>query len=91
MQKLTNLGISWRRQSMSTTKKHPLKRAEQFSRLFTSVVLVILTLLALAGCQSGPPDYTYTPLEDLGDGLAVGTIDEVGIDVDTLGKAIERI
>jgi CubicO group peptidase (beta-lactamase class C family) len=63
-------------------------------RTRTYVALAILTtftLLALADCQSGPPDYTYTPPEDFGDGLTVGTIDEVGIDVNTLGRGIDRI
>jgi CubicO group peptidase (beta-lactamase class C family) len=76
---------------MSNKKGTPLKRAEQSFRLFATVALVILTLLAVAGCQSGPPDYTYTPPEDLGDGLEVGTIEEVGIDFNLIGTAVDRI
>jgi len=63
-------------------------------RTSTKVVLtllVVLVLLALAGCQSGPPDYTYAPPEDLDDGLEVGTIDEVGIDFNLIGTAVDRI
>ena len=60
----------------------------------TKVALAILTtfaLLALAGCQSGPPEYVYSAPEDLGDGLAVGTIEEVGIDFNLIGNAVDRI
>jgi len=45
----------------------------------------------MVGCQTGPPDYIYTHPAALDDGLAVGTIENVGIDTNTLGKAVDRI
>jgi CubicO group peptidase (beta-lactamase class C family) len=58
-------------------------------------VILLITLCAsmfnLVSCQSGSPDYIYTPPAALDDGLAVGTIEEVDIDDSILGKAVDRI
>ncbi|NIP42472.1 MAG: hypothetical protein GWN00_15455 [Aliifodinibius sp.] len=59
------------------------------------IVYLLISLFAsvfsLVGCQPGPPDYIYTHPTALDDGLAVGTIEDVGIDTNTLGKAVDRI
>lgn len=56
------------------------------------VALLVLVLAAAVGCGSAPPiEYVYQPPEQDGDGLPVGTLDEVGIDADRLGRAVDEI
>lgn len=50
-----------------------------------------LISLVFAGCKYSPPEYIYSPPIDLEDGLIVGTIGEVGLTLDPLGRAIDRI
>jgi CubicO group peptidase (beta-lactamase class C family) len=55
--------------------------------------VLVGSLLALAtGCGAPPPvDYVYKPPEQTDDGLAAGTLDELGIDPDVLGRAVDEI
>jgi len=56
------------------------------------VALVTLVPAMVAGCASAPPvEYDYQPPEQAGDGLPVGTLDQVGIDPDRLGRAVDEI
>ncbi len=64
------------------------KRRQGFSFILTSAVLILPTL---AGCSNQPLDYIYSRPAQLDDGLESGSIDEVRIDVNTLGRGIDRI
>jgi len=55
-------------------------------------VLLACVLAVLAGCGSAPPvEYVFQPPEQTEDGLPVGTLGEVGIDADLLGRAVDEI
>jgi CubicO group peptidase (beta-lactamase class C family) len=56
-----------------------------------SILGLLLVTLFIAGCSGGPVEYVYQAPTQLEDGLIVGTIDEVGMDANTLGKAVDRI
>ena len=57
-----------------------------------SIVLLTILSILLMGCNGEPAiQYTYRPPEDAGDGLAVGTLEEVGIDSVLIENAVSRI
>ncbi|HUW10959.1 MAG TPA: serine hydrolase [Anaerolineae bacterium] len=57
-----------------------------------AVVLLTILSILLMGCNGEPAiQYTYRPPEDAGDGLAVGTLEEVGIDSARIEQAVSRI
>jgi hypothetical protein len=57
-----------------------------------SIVLLAILSVLLMGCSGEPASqYTYRPPEDAADGLAVGTLEEVGIDSGLIEKAVGRI
>ena len=53
--------------------------------------LTFLSLLTVASCSASGPEYSYTQPPDLGDGLASGTLDQVGIDEEIIAQLIDRI
>jgi len=55
------------------------------------VLITALLLLGLTACSSEPVQYQYGQPEDHTDGLAVGSIEEAGIDVEVLGRGIDSI
>lgn len=60
----------------------------------TILLISILSLLLVlfAGCESEPAiQYTYTPPENINDGLDVGTLNEVNIDSALVEKAVNDI
>ena len=60
--------------------------------LLMIVLGVILLWFILSGCGSdSPPDYSYRPPESMDDGIDVGSLEEVGIDFNPLGKVVDRI
>ena len=55
-------------------------------------LILSLLLLVVIGCPSAPAvPYTYIPPENIGDGLEVGTLDEVNIDLALIEKAFSDI
>ncbi|MBI9050248.1 MAG: serine hydrolase [Anaerolineaceae bacterium] len=55
-------------------------------------LLITLFSLLFTSCGTAPAsNYTYQQPENLDDGLAVGTLDEVGIDPALIGQAVDRI
>ena len=55
-----------------------------------SLVISILSLLLIVGCQSGY-SYIYQPPENTNDGFDIGTLDEVNIDTTYIEKAVNDI
>jgi len=56
------------------------------------MIVLPLLLLILAGCDSAPAEsYAYTTLEEGNDGLAVDTLDEVGMNTALLLEAAAEI
>jgi hypothetical protein len=57
-----------------------------------AILLISLLSLLFVSCQLEPPSvYTYQPPENIGDGLDVGTLEEVNIDSVLIKKAVDRI
>jgi CubicO group peptidase (beta-lactamase class C family) len=57
-----------------------------------ALVLVAAFLLPFAGCAQPPSDqYTYRPPEDIGDGLSVGSLSDIGADPKPLEDAVEGV
>jgi len=57
-----------------------------------TILLISLLSLLFISCQLEPPSvYTYRPPVDIGDGLHVGTLDEVNIDTELIEKAVDSI
>ena len=55
------------------------------------LVSILLSLLVIS-CQSAPSiPYTYQPPENINDGLEVGSLDDVNIDVQPIEKAVNEI
>lgn len=67
---------------MNTKKNFRIK----FFILFT-----VLLTLCLTACSSEPMRYQYGQPDEIDDGLAVGTLEDAGIDVEVLGRGIDRI
>jgi CubicO group peptidase (beta-lactamase class C family) len=60
--------------------------------LIASILFVLLLLVLVIGCPSAPAvQYTYQPPENIGDGLEVGTLDEVNIDSALIERAVSDI
>ena len=57
--------------------------------LIISILSLLLVSLSIS-CQSGP-SYTYQQPEDIDDGLTIGSLDEVGIDIELIEKAVSDI
>lgn len=55
------------------------------------LLLYFLSIIILPGCRSDEPDPIFTQSLDLDDGIAVGALDEVGIDAGLLDSAVEDI
>jgi len=57
-----------------------------------AILLISFLSLILVSCHPEPPSvYNYRPPADIGDGLNVGTLDEVNADSELLEKAIDSI
>ncbi len=69
---------------MTAIRKAPTMR--------TPILSVLLFVFWITGCDSAsPPNYDYQPPEQLGDGIEVGSLEAVGVDASTLGRAVDRI
>lgn len=57
-----------------------------------AILAISILFFFVSSCSNGSSVvYTYQPPEDIGDGLAVGTLDEVKIDSTSLGRAVDNI
>ncbi len=57
-----------------------------------TISLVFAAILLLGGCDSdSSSQYVYSPPENIDDGLAVGTLDEVNIDLKPIEEAVNKI
>jgi CubicO group peptidase (beta-lactamase class C family) len=63
---------------------------KKFLTIFLTLISVVLAVF-LSACGSEPVRYQYGQPEDLADSISVGTIEEAGIDVEVLGRGIDRI
>ena len=71
-------------------KNQPDSEISKIKKVFLLISL-FASVFSLVGCQPSPPDYIYTHPAALDDGLTVGTLKEAGIDVNTLGNAVDHI
>ena len=79
------------RETKTTIKQRHFQNAV---RLFWHAMVLLLAVFSvtLAGCSSEQTyEYSYQQPKQLGDGLAVGSVDEVGFDVGLLGAAVDGI
>ncbi len=57
-----------------------------------SILIIIVLLLLMIGCQSEPAiQYIYQPPENISDGLDVSTLEEVNIDSELMEKVVNEI
>ena len=56
----------------------------------TLIILSFLSSLFL-GCNNCIPKYIYQPPDNMNDGLDVGTLERVGIDITMIARAVNKI
>jgi len=59
--------------------------------LYAALVAVTCTVLGISGCGSDPEPVPYVPPRAFDDGMAVGALDEVGIDAAIVARAVTAI
>ena len=72
----------------------PEYKTNPFMRQIGYLIVLAVSILALllSGCDSMPTSvFTYSPPENIDDGLDVGTMAEVNIDPDLIGEVVTQI
>ena len=67
---------------------------KKFNNLYLIIVTLLITILSLLfiSCKQDPSSlYTYSPPEDTGDRLEVGSLEEAGIDQTLIEKAVYEV
>ncbi len=61
-------------------------------RVYTSLIFIVLVGMFLTGCRSDPlHSYTYHQPEQVQDGLDIGSLVDVSMDIDSLESAMVDI